>query len=69
MADNPERLKKAQEHNDRLIDLCYAEAIKVCEEAEFGDARPHDWELPSREEFRRRVRAARQNLYREVSRD
>lgn len=67
MADNPKRKAKATEHNDKLIDIAYAEAVKVCAIAEGFAHGDHDWSLPSREEFRRIVRAARTEHYRKAN--
>lgn len=64
MADNKKRKLAATEHNDTLIDIAYAEAVKVCALAEGFALGDHDWSLPTREEFRRIVRAARVEHYR-----
>ena len=52
-----------QAHNDKLIDLCYHVAVKVCANAE-GLGGIIDWDLPSDAQFRQIVRKARANAYR-----
>lgn len=54
-----------EEHNNKLIDLCFDEAVKVCRRAEgFESGGFIDWDLPTHAQFRTRVRQAREHAYR-----
>lgn len=62
-----EQEREASAHNDKLIDLCYRMAVRVCRRAEGFDPAESfiDWDLPSNEEFRAMVRKARGESYRQ----
>ena len=57
-------LPDQEAHNNKLMDLCYRRAVRICMRAEFGHDGMCDWSLPSEAEFRRQIREKRAEHYR-----